>query len=65
MFPGVKVDLPTLTEKDVSDLVDFGVKHNVDFIAVRVANRTADTENILCVWPIGRHTLRIYCACGQ
>lgn len=28
-LPGVVVDLPTFTEKDVDDIVNFGVKHNV------------------------------------
>jgi hypothetical protein len=28
-LPGVVVDLPTLTEKDVEDLVQFGVRHQV------------------------------------
>ena len=32
-LPGVKVDLPTMTEKDLHDIVDFGVANDVDFIA--------------------------------
>ena len=32
-LPGVIVDLPTITEKDRDDLVNFGVKHGVDLIA--------------------------------
>ena len=31
-LPGAIVDLPTLTEKDEDDLVNFGLKHNVDII---------------------------------
>ena len=31
-LPGAIIDLPTLTEKDESDLVDFGLKYNVDII---------------------------------
>jgi pyruvate kinase len=34
-LPGVVVDLPTFTEKDVDDIVNFGIKHSVDFIAAR------------------------------
>mmetsp|Transcript_36539 Transcript_36539/g.61552 ORF Transcript_36539/g.61552 Transcript_36539/m.61552 type:complete len:618 (-) Transcript_36539:82-1935(-) len=45
-LPGVKVDLPTLTEKDVSDLVDFGVKHNVDFIAASFVRKASDVMKI-------------------
>lgn len=32
-LPGVKVNLPILTEKDIDDLVNFGCKHEVDFVA--------------------------------
>ena len=32
-LPGVKVDLPVLTEKDVKDLQEFAAKHAVDFVA--------------------------------
>ena len=32
-LPGVKVDLPTFTDKDVKDIVDFGIKKGVEFIA--------------------------------
>ena len=32
-LPGAIVDLPTLTEKDEDDLIEFGIKQNVDFIA--------------------------------
>ncbi len=38
--PGVKVKLPSLTEKDISD-IEFGIKNGVDFIAasfIRTAN---------------------------
>jgi pyruvate kinase len=34
-LPGVVVDLPTFTEKDVDDIVNFGIKHGVDYIAAR------------------------------
>ena len=32
-LPGAVVDLPTLTEKDEDDLIDFGLKKGVDAIA--------------------------------
>jgi pyruvate kinase len=32
-LPGVVVDLPTFTDKDVDDIVNFDIKHNADFIA--------------------------------
>mmetsp|Transcript_14651 Transcript_14651/g.48087 ORF Transcript_14651/g.48087 Transcript_14651/m.48087 type:complete len:609 (-) Transcript_14651:61-1887(-) len=45
-LPGVVVDLPTLTEKDVSDLVDFGVKNKVDFIAASFVRKASDIHTI-------------------
>ena len=33
-LPGAIVDLPTLTEQDENDILDFGVKNSVDLIAV-------------------------------
>lgn len=33
-LPGVKVDLPVITEKDYDDIVNFGLKHGVDFVAL-------------------------------
>jgi len=32
-LPGCIVDLPTLTEKDESDICDFGMKKGIDMIA--------------------------------
>lgn len=32
-LPGVKVDIPVLTEKDVDDLKNFAVMHQLDFVA--------------------------------
>ena len=33
-LPGVKIHLPTIGEKDVHDIVNFGVKYDVDIIAL-------------------------------
>lgn len=32
-LPGVHVDLPVLTSKDINDLVNFAVRHKFDFVA--------------------------------
>jgi pyruvate kinase len=45
-LPGVVVDLPTLTEKDVDDIKNWGVKHNVDFIAASFVRKASDITNI-------------------
>jgi len=50
-LPGVKVDLPTMTEKDLHDIVDFGVAHDVDFIAASFVRKARDVALI-------RETLR-------
>ena len=45
-LPGVIVDLPTFTEKDVDDIVNFGIKHNVDFIAASFVRKGSDVKNL-------------------
>lgn len=48
-LPGAIVDLPTLTEKDENDLIEFGVKQNVDFIAASFVRKASDVEYIRSV----------------
>lgn len=48
-LPSVKVNLPTLTEKDIDDLI-FGIENDVDFIAasfIRSANDVLEIRKIL------------------
>ena len=45
-LPGVVVDLPTLTDKDKEDLVQWGVKNKVDFIAASFVRKGLDLDNI-------------------
>jgi pyruvate kinase len=45
-LPGAVVDLPTLTEKDIDDLQNFGVKHGVDFIAASFVRKASDIDFI-------------------
>lgn len=45
-LPGVVVDLPTLTDKDKEDLVQWGVKNKVDFIAASFVRKGMDLDNI-------------------
>jgi pyruvate kinase len=32
-LPGAIIDLPVLTEKDETDLIDFGLKQGIDMVA--------------------------------
>jgi pyruvate kinase len=45
-LPGVIVDLPTFTEKDVNDIVNFGIKYGVDFIAASFVRKASDVTNL-------------------
>ena len=45
-LPGVVVDLPTFTSKDVSDIVDFGIKYKVDYIAASFVRKASDVANL-------------------
>lgn len=45
-LPGVKVSLPTFTEKDVDDIVNFGIKHGVEFIAASFVRTGQDVRNL-------------------
>jgi pyruvate kinase len=45
-LPGVNVDLPTITEKDRQDLVDWGVKNKVDFVAASFVRKGSDLDYI-------------------
>jgi pyruvate kinase len=45
-LPGVVVDLPTLTEKDINDIANWGCKHGVDFIAASFVRKASDVTNI-------------------
>ena len=41
---GVIVDLPTITEKDRDDLLNFGLKYGVDMIAASFVRKASDVE---------------------
>lgn len=44
-LPGCIVDLPTITEKDEDDFVNFGVKYGVDMIALSFTRTADDIKN--------------------
>ena len=43
-IPGVKIDLPTVSEKDEDDIVSFGVKEEVDFVVVSSVRKAEDVH---------------------
>ena len=44
-LPGVRVNLPSLTVKDLED-IDFGIKNKVDFIALSFVRNSEDLEKL-------------------
>ena len=53
------VDLPTLTEKDIDDIVNWGIKNKVDFIAASFVRKASDVHQIRKI--LGEHEIKIYC----
>ena len=47
-LPGVIVDLPTLTEKDINDIQNWGIPNDVDFIAASFVRKAEDVLKV-CV----------------
>jgi len=45
-LPGVKVDIPVLTPKDIDDLQNFGCKHQMDFVAASFVQSAEDVQFI-------------------
>ena len=44
-LPGVRVDMPSVTPKDIKD-IEFGIKMDVDFIAASFVRNSEDLENL-------------------
>lgn len=55
-LPGAKIDLPTVTEKDEEDIVEFGLKHGIDMIALSFTRTGQDVETVRdLLGPRGEH----------
>lgn len=55
-LPGETLDLPSLTEKDESDILDFGLKKGIDMIAISFVRKAEDVENLRdLIGPRGAH----------
>jgi pyruvate kinase len=57
-LPQTKVTAPSLTEKDMQDL-EFGLKHNVDWIALSFVRKATDIEILKDIINRNRSTTRI------
>ncbi len=58
-LPGVIVDLPTITEKDTEDLLDWGVPNQVDFVAASFVRKGTDVSAIRRVLGKGGENIKI------
>uniref|UniRef100_A0A0D9VTI4 Pyruvate kinase n=1 Tax=Leersia perrieri TaxID=77586 RepID=A0A0D9VTI4_9ORYZ len=56
-LPGVIVDLPTLTEKDKVDILQWGVPNKIDMIALSFVRKGSDLKLVRCV--LGEHAKSI------
>ncbi|TJX55703.1 pyruvate kinase, partial [Soehngenia saccharolytica] len=56
-LPGVVVDLPTLTEKDVEDILQWGIPNKIDMIALSFVRKGSDLVNVRKV--LGKHAKTI------
>ena len=60
-LPGVVVDLPTLTEKDISDITEWGVPNGIDFIAASFVRKASDVTKIREVLGPENQHIKIIC----
>lgn len=60
-LPGVIVDLPTLTEKDISDIVDWGIPNGIDFIAASFVRKASDVHQIRKILGPEHQGIKIIC----
>lgn len=56
-LPGIVVDLPTLTDKDKEDILQWGVPNNIDLIALSFVRKGSDLVNVRKV--LGPHAKNI------
>ncbi|EMS60115.1 Pyruvate kinase, cytosolic isozyme [Triticum urartu] len=56
-LPGIVVDLPTLTEKDKEDILEWGVPNDIDMIALSFVRKGSDLVTVRQL--LGQHAKRI------
>ena len=52
-LPGVVVDLPTLTDKDVDDILNWGIPNEIDMIALSLVRKGLDLVEVRKL--LGKH----------
>jgi pyruvate kinase len=57
-LPGVRVDLPSITKKDLKD-INFGIKHNVSFIALSFVRSAQDISNLRAILKRKKSSIKI------
>mmetsp|Transcript_19060 Transcript_19060/g.35574 ORF Transcript_19060/g.35574 Transcript_19060/m.35574 type:complete len:506 (-) Transcript_19060:768-2285(-) len=60
-LPGVVVDLPTLTEKDISDITEWGIPNGIDFIAASFVRKASDVTKIREILGPENQGIKIIC----
>ena len=60
-LPGVIVDLPTLTDKDISDILEWGIPNKIDFIAPSFVRKASDVTKIREILGPDNQHIKIIC----
>eukprot|EP00548_Thalassiothrix_antarctica_P008901 CAMPEP_0194133344 /NCGR_PEP_ID=MMETSP0152-20130528/3553_1 /TAXON_ID=1049557 /ORGANISM="Thalassiothrix antarctica, Strain L6-D1" /LENGTH=512 /DNA_ID=CAMNT_0038828645 /DNA_START=113 /DNA_END=1651 /DNA_ORIENTATION=+ len=60
-LPGVIVDLPTLVEKDIKDIQEWGIPNKIDFIAPSFVRKASDVTKIREVLGPDNQHIKIIC----
>ncbi|WZZ17742.1 hypothetical protein YC2023_110831 [Brassica napus] len=58
-LPGIVVDLPTLTEKDKEDILQWGVPNKINIIALSFVRKGSDLDEVMEL--LGVHAKSIMC----
>jgi len=45
-LPGVEIKLPALADKDIDDLINFGIPNNIDMVAASFIRKAQDVKDI-------------------
>lgn len=58
-LPGIVVDLPTITQKDVDDILQWGIPNKIDFIAASFVRKGSDVRAIKNLLGAASSTIHI------